>query len=86
MSEAVSKDVADLFERADEIGLPVAVIAERAGVPKQTLFSIKSGKSRNPLHRTIKKVSRVIVAEELWLRDRLCARHGLPEAVDGVAA
>lgn len=68
----------EIAARRERIRLPKKELAERAGVHEMTVNrALRDG--ANPLHDTLKALERVIVEDELALRDHLLELHGAPE-------
>lgn len=63
-------------QRAGRINLPLARLAERAGMPTSTLTRpLREG--GNPTLKTLERANEALVAEELKLRDYLLRQHPL---------
>lgn len=67
-----------IASRAKRIGLQHKVIARQAELDGATVYRIFAGRTR-PLLDTVSRIERVLIAEEIRLRDHLLQLHPIEE-------
>lgn len=75
----------DLSKRCSRIRLPKSKVAERADLDENTVCRALGSKPKHsPLTSTLREIEKVVVAEELELRDHLLELHpiALPQPVE----
>ncbi|GLI25620.1 transcriptional regulator with XRE-family HTH domain [Xanthobacter flavus] len=78
-------NLTDIVTRASAVRLPQSRIAELSGLHKSTVERTLNGKT-DPLHKTLERMEKAVVQEELRLRDYLVGLHGTPGADHDAAA
>lgn len=68
----------DIVNRADKCGLSVQKLARQADVHASTIYRRQT--ENNTTRRTLEKLSKVLIAHELAMRDHLVELHGMPDS------
>jgi hypothetical protein len=69
-----------LSQRISAIRLPARSLAAIAGVHVETVYRMMRNRNkRGAFHQNHQAVERAVLAEEIRLRDYLCAIHGPPQ-------